>query len=381
MAGAGGLLSIATANIDQWQGPRIVAANLAEMSLWMMFAASFVFVGASLVRWRGLREVAEMTAVTLACVVIASTISLIWNGAQVRALDNIGRAYLNVSLMGIPIFGTFGVNSAAPYFAISAGVLIGALYGVRGPARFYLVAAALPLAVFIAVGSDSRATQIQIIVQIGIFALAAIVFRLPWRRSLSVIALVMLGGALALSSTLMKGATSRFALTVSDIAKSNEVKSEAPQSSEEAAANPGAKRSEEIAAADLDRITTGRTKIWEVAIQEWRSRPFVGNGFSGFGRFASVPAEFKVNTTAHSYMLNALWKGGLVFLLPFLFFIGSSLFLAYKNWRPSPEAFAFLSVVISVFTAQSLFWDYLILPSGGSLVWYMLGALTTQPRT
>jgi len=83
------------------------------------------------------------------------------------------------------------------------------------------------------------------------------------------------------------------------------------------------------------------------------------------------------NSTAHLYYLTLLWRGGLLFMIPFLIMITIALRNAWKGRQipMSPEWFFAACAVLMTFTFPSLLWDILIIPSAGALAWFLLGAL------
>jgi len=136
----------------------------------------------------------------------------------------------------------------------------------------------------------------------------------------------------------------------------------------------------DVTAKSIDDVSTGRLTIWRYAFDEWLESPIIGNGFSTFGRYRiyKIPKSVTENTTAHLYYLNVLWKGGIIFFVPLIVLIAISFRYAWVNRMrgSSTERYFFFCAVLGAFTFQSLIWDFLILPSGGALAWFLLGAIT-----
>ena len=79
---------------------------------------------------------------------------------------------------------------------------------------------------------------------------------------------------------------------------------------------------------DLAEMTTGRTFLWEKAVQEWLQRPIFGNGWGSFS--FEWPGG---NTTifAHNEILQILHDTGIIGLLVFVWLSLTSLFIAARD--------------------------------------------------
>ena len=97
-------------------------------------------------------------------------------------------------------------------------------------------------------------------------------------------------------------------------------------------------------------LTNGRVALWKQAASEIMESPIIGTGFSQWGRYSPAPEAVKLNNGTHIYYLTYLWKGGLLFAIPFTLFLAVAAWNAFRERRltSSPEqAFASLSVALT----------------------------------
>jgi len=370
-SGICGLISIAVAN---YLSPGNVIGNLSELVLWTLAAPSFVFVG----RLLPLKNVVYWGAISSAVFLILVTLPLLLTGEPVRAMylfdtpgKQPGSEFINIHLLGLPIFATYGVNSIAPLFCIQAALLCGAIASTRTWLRA-LFAFGLACAVFLVAGSNSRSAQGTM----GLLAVASFAY-CAWKRDRGTILIITLSATVALliSATRdvsqnmhgigdQRASQSRLFGTIGGVLNLFGHEREADDESKIIRSRQG-----------LNEISTGRLEIWGVVVSDLLKSPVVGNGFSGFGRFTRPPVETGGNTTAHFYYLNILWKGGILFLIPFASFVLIALRRARHSWDGSPQYFFAATGVILTAALPSLTWDILIVPSAGALAWFLLGAL------
>ena len=374
-AGGCGVLSIAVAH---YLSPGNLVGNLAELTIWTMMAPAFLFVGRAL----PIKPVVFWAAVFSAAFLIIITLPLILTGEPVRAMylfDTPGRQpgteFINVHLLGLPVFATYGVNSFTPLLCIQAALLCS---GIATNTKWLRVLFAIGLAcvVFLVLGSNSRAAQGTMI----LLAVASFAFCFRTRDAATAI-FIIAAAAAAVTLTFARDLTPS-TLTQKDAALPPMVDSRMIESVgnamnifdkqlgyDDAAASPIGETKV------INEISTGRIDLWREVASEVGESPIVGNGFSGFGRFSPPDVETGGNTTAHNYYLNLLWKGGLLFFIPFAAFCLMALWRAWEEREQSPQYyFAATAVVLTAFL-PSLTWDILIVPSAGALAWFLLGSL------
>jgi hypothetical protein len=271
-------------------------------------------------------------------------------------------------LLGLPVFATYGVNSIAPLFAIQAALICGAINNTTRPAQFFF-SIALACAVFLVIGSESRATQMSLLVLLPALAWCW-VRETKWTAGLISTSLLV-----AVGVSFGQTAPSEMRLTdaLSDIKQL--VMPEPKNTAEPKSAQLDQPVEQPTATRTADEISTGRTLLWQAALDEWTRSPLAGNAFAGFGRFGTPPPGIGGNVTAHNYPINILWKGGLLFAIPFAAFILITLRDAFKARMATPEWVFAATAVLMAFTFPSLLWDILIVPSAGAVAWFMLGAL------
>jgi O-antigen ligase len=269
-----------------------------------------------------------------------------------------------VHFLGLPIYATYGVNSLVPLFCIQAAIICASIYGSPKPIAL-LLAAGLACAVYLTIGSENRASQLSLVLLV--VPICWILWhKLRWHRTV----LIAIALCVAFILLVMRGmGEHRLMTSIQEAAESitgvGESDSQSPYQE----------------AKKIDAISTGRITIWRYAFNEWRNHPIIGNGFSTFGRYSDVvPDNVRQNTTAHFYYLNALWKGGLIFVVPLMVLIGIAVWGAWasRGLGFAVERAFFACAVVMAFTFQSLVWDFLTLPSGGSLAWFLLGMMVSR---
>lgn len=362
-----GFASIATANLVELDARfdwHTFFANMSELILWNLFALSFIFLGKMAADQWGLKRVARLLAISSAVFLVVITVPLIISGAPVRALSMIdGTASLNVHFLGLPIYATYGVNSLVPLFCIQAAIICASIYGTPKPIAL-LLAAGLACAVYLTVGSQNRASQLSL--ALLVVPICWILWhKLRWHRT------VLIGIALCVA----------FVMLVTRGTSEHRLVTSLQEVSQSITGGESGNLSPHQEVKKIDTISTGRVTIWRFAFNEWLSHPIIGNGFSTFGRYGGdVPDDVKQNTTAHFYYLNELWKGGLIFIIPLVALIGIALRSAWasRGLGFAVERAFFACAIAMAFTFQSFVWDFLTLPSGGSLAWFLLGMMASR---
>lgn len=384
LAGVCGLLSITIVNL--WV-PGNVKGNIVELVFWTMFAPSFVFLG----RLFPLKETVFWLGLVSAAFLIVVTVPLLISGDPARAITLVdmrefgpGSSYLDIHFVGLSAYASMGVNSLAPVFCIQAALICGAFFTASRSVKAFL-AAGLSCATLLIVESNSRTAQGTLI----LLGLAIAIFAVRERRNISAIAIIILSVLIGgVAASVRVSDDGRLAHLMTDIvrvgvaeqeeqareppspdSKSNDsvVSAETP---DEANPQPQVETLEEPT---MESVTTGRTILWKAAIRDVMHSPIFGNGFSGYGRF--FPVVTGPNTTAHCYYLTILWKGGIVFAVPFAFFIALAFRRACQHRVAGSECYFAVTALVLMFLLPSLTWDILMIPSAGALAWFVLGLL------
>ncbi|WP_309082879.1 O-antigen ligase family protein [Chelativorans sp.] len=358
VSGLCGLGSVFAAHIIS---PDILHGNIAELLIWTMFAPSFLFLGRlvplrAAVRWLGIFSVVFLVTATLPLLVTGEPVRGVYPfGTPGR---DPGTSYMNVHILGLPVFASYGVNSIAPLFCMQAALLCGAIFSCSNSLRI-LFSVGLACAIFLVIGSESRASQ-------GALILLALFFGgyCFWRRQGPWLAYTLIASAVVLAGAAVSIRVDEVT-RMAHLVQGSAYLMKSKQTHNERTAEP---------AHDLSALTTGRTDLWTVAAREFAASPLIGNGFSGFGRFEPIGKHLGANTTPHLYYLNILWKGGLLFAVPFAYFIFLAFKAAWEHRRAYPE-WAFSAAAVVAMFAVALTWDILMIPGAGVLTWFLLGSM------
>ncbi len=136
---------------------------------------------------------------------------------------------------------------------------------------------------------------------------------------------------------------------------------------------------------DFESLSTGRQSLLQDALAEVKLSPIFGNGFASFGRLdPSVGARSALsgNRTAHVQYLTILWKGGLLFFLPYMALLIAFWLRAIRGLLGARREDVLLVSIglIFLFTILSVSWDILLVPSAGALGFFLLGAVSESTR-
>lgn len=361
----------------------------------IMFAPSFVFLGRKVGSDFGAAVILRWFAVfsSLFIIIVALRIVLLGQGVRIF-VGPLGLASMNAEFLGVPVFAAFGVLSLAHLFCLQILVAAGALLNEKSKAFSVLFGLGVFFAAFLIMGSDSRSAQVLFVWVLAAIGLYAILDRSLARRSFLITILIMLGAVYAYSRMPESRMEASIAAITSDKEPVSMVHSQLEESLAEQSLSPEPPLvvidNVEVPAAaaqvvmKADAFATGRVELAINGVREFVASPWVGNGFSSYGRFdadGETSAMLKMNSSTHLYYLTILWKGGLLFAVPF----GAMLILVFiKAFRAGKESNAKLSryytwsTVLMAFGPMSLAWDILIVPSAGALAFFLLGVLSVK---
>lgn len=322
--------------------------------------ASFSFLGMTLRRRVGKRAAIDWLAVASAVFIFVIGGRLLVGRMPVRTYigpAETALAVFNARVAGFEVFGSFGVLSLA-YLVVLQVIVICSAASVRGRAISYrlLLWGAVAVGCYLVIGSGSRSAQGSLVVLV----IALIGRNLLVKRSFSSVVLGLVCSALAIWFFVELEAGGRLIETVSALM-----------------------RTDLTSANSSPDITTGRVVLVEQALNDVLRSPIVGTGFTNSIAFGHVGVDASVNSP-HLYYLTLFWKGGVLFGVPFLFFLFS---LIRRGFRPSAAELAgdndifYLRVaVVIAFGFMPFFWDILLVPSAGALAYFLLGVLVEGPR-
>ncbi|UAW99465.1 O-antigen ligase family protein [Halopseudomonas nanhaiensis] len=336
----------------------------------IMFAPSFLFLGRFLAKSSGISRIFFWFSMfsSIFLIVVAARVILLDQAVRIY-IGSLGFAAMNAEFLGLPVFATFGVLSLAHLICLQAMILCGTLIG--GVANRWLSAVmwlALLSASFLIFGSESRSAQLLLIWIFGSVVLFAFRDRQNARKAL--FALLALVAAFGL--TYVRGIEASRMLSSLDAIKG-------PASAQEGHLS-GTAEADRVWQEKADQFATGRIQLLVEGVSEAVASPLFGNGFSGYGRYTSeeISPGLAANTSTHVYFLTLVWKGGLIFFIPFiamLFFNLSSAVRRTRMSEPSPERFFAWSAVLMAFGPMALVWDILIVPSAGAVAFFLFGML------
>lgn len=384
-------------------GVSVIAANVCSPDgqvtrhslslLLVMFAPGFLFLGRFLAGREGVDRIVFWLSVFSTIFVVAISARIFIVGEAVRIyLGPLGYSAMNAEFLGIPVFASFGVLSLAHLICLQAIIICGSIISGRSIAYircFFVVG--LVCSSFLIIGSESRSAQMLLAWILATAILYAIRNPSSWKLVGLVVASILLSGVITYARGMNE---SRMLDSIEAITSESEVTHIVVSgNSSEVVAEKTAEEAANIISDDTvrsltkkaDTFATGRVELAVEGFKEVLKSPFIGNGFSGYGRYsdgdhsrASVE-----NTSTHIYYLTLLWKGGLIFFIPFI----AMLIMNFKEaWsaRPrtggSPESFFTWSAVFMAFGPMSLAWDILIVPSGGAVAFFLFGMLSGYKR-
>lgn len=261
---------------------------------------------------------------------------------------------LNGSILGLPQYATYGVNSAACFYFLSF-VMIIHLLNNRLASRVIKISCVFGVvaAIYLILGSLSR----EVILTLLLFVVISIISRKNVINYF--IALCVVGAGIFF-----------FYYFIGSIIDSPLLEAKIAQISAGISMN------------DLNYISSGRIELYEVALTQLSNNPLFGNGFHGYALYAnSVGFEGDLDgLSAHNQYLTALWKGGaffflLYFYLIFLLLKRSSLF---KRNRSSDNILKLFYICVLVVAAN--LWDVLIIANFGGVFFFLLGVLASKVR-
>lgn len=258
---------------------------------------------------------------------------------------------INASFIGLPVFGSWGVLSLAHLFCIQAFICLGTFLNSKTPLYIRITSGVgLISLICLIVGSDAKSAQLGILWLAIAYLLFT--FRSSAIRLFITICLISVVGVLIESPKYFLGESRLEQLIVNSISGES-----------------------------VSDLSTGRTDIIGSALQDIGGNPMVGVGFGTFNRFKhSATSEFtSSNSSTHIYLLTMLWKGGLLFAIPFLtmlFFVAVKVWKRHKNILITSEGYFALNAILVSFFLLSMTWDILIVPSAGALIFFLFGMLS-----
>lgn len=346
-----GLLSIGLAAIIL--GDSLQTRYFLSLAL-IMTPPLYFFLGWYLCERYVLNDVLEVLGAVSSIFLLILAVQVVATGAQVRLEFP---SVLNVDFLGLPLYGSYGVLSLGSLI-VGQLFVTGAAF-IASPHRWtrVLLLAGFGAAAFLIMGSNGRTIHLVLPYVLVILGAAALVGRRPIRRK--VVLLLAVATVAVVYSAERMAAPIRIVTTIRALLGMPDP-------------NPKADR------ADYEGLSSGRDIILRDALMEVRMSPIFGTGFASFGRIhPGATAVSRRNRTTHVHYLTVLWKGGVIFLVPYIVLLAAL-------WRPAvraslavmKEEVLFLGFgLVFLFTVFAVSWDILLVPSAGALGFFILGAV------
>jgi hypothetical protein len=390
---AAGALSIALATVVL--GDRLVPRYVLSLLL-IMTPPLYFFLG----RYLAFQSGFERLLLTLAAVstgfVSLLVIQVVTSGTQVRwYIGPEGLTVLNLDFLGLPIYGTFGVLSLASLFVLQMFTIGAAFIASTRRWQQVLFLIGFGAAVFLILGSNARGVQLVLPYLLVVLGAAwwfgSRVIRIKVGILLAVVVLSVAYSASRMIEPI------RIVTTLEVLVSQSARDEDARQARARAAAQPGRIRAiavpesgEGAEAVNWERLSTGRESLLEDSLTEVLHSPIFGTGFASFGRIdpnAGAREVKATNRTTHVYYLTILWKGGVIFFVPYMALMVAFWMPAVRRLRAAvgegagvKEEQLFLAAALPfLFTILSITWDILLVPSAGAFGFFILGALA-EPR-
>lgn len=321
--------------------------------------------------------------------VFVSTLALqaIVTDAQVRwYVGEQAYTVFNVDFLGLALYGSFGVLSLAclivlETFVIGAAFMAAAARWLQG-----LLATGFGAAVFLATSCNARGAQLVVVGLIVAFAVAALFGRRAIRPKVAILLAVTVISVAYASSRMVEDLrivdTVRLLLHLPvEPTDFTAIQAKASTRSKPARVRPTLARRP----IDFESLSTGRESLLADSLMEVRRSPIFGNGFGSFGRVdptLGVRSLLSGNRTTHVQYLTILWKGGLIFFVPYmaliLAFWRRAIRAAQPDWREDVVMIG--AGLVCLFTILAFSWDILLVPSAGALGFFLLGAMSHSAR-
>lgn len=255
-------------------------------------------------------------------------------------------SHLNGDILGFEIFGAYGVNSLAAFYAILAFSVCAFEFARKKLDKFSLLSVvAVFLLFFMATSSLSRMAILSMLFLI--FFIAIDIHKVS-RVAFWAIA-VLAGGVLVFSAPYL------YELDFLS-AKLNQL-------------------SVGFRSGDINYLSSGRMVLYITALEQIYNNPFFGAAFGGFEVYTTYIEGYKelAGLSPHNQYLVLLWKMGVPATVLYLCFLwltvsGHGLrgvkaqFLVWK-WR----------ICFAMLVVFGLFWDALLIPNVAALFFFLMG--------
>lgn len=283
----------------------------------------------------------------VACLI---TISIIKSGGDVR-----GEGELLGSLLGLKLYGTYGVNTLAIFYATMLAIILIYLFFCDNVKLLKIVifTPGIICLLYLLFGSASR----EAILGSLAFLLLFIVKLFRINKAYSILLCITIFFTIFITVTMYGDKLMiiwSFKMLMSHDA---------------------------ITAGDIDVLSSGRLSLVTVAISDISKNLVFGNGFHGFGLYGYVGDVVGVNNSPHNQYLTAIWKMGIlpsIFYFCFLYNCLKKLYFLQRRHNKTNIYLGIWTLVIVYLLVFCFIWDVFLVPSLGMIIMFLLGAVARQ---
>jgi O-antigen ligase len=124
----------------------------------------------------------------------------------------------------------------------------------------------------------------------------------------------------------------------------------------------------------IDSILSGRLSLFGFAIEDFLKNPFLGTMFNGFELNGIERVRFggaQAMSSPHNIFLTLLWKGGLLFFIPYMY---GNLMLWRNVLKRKKNNYIVNYALFALMMGMGMFWDILFVINIGIFHYLILGA-------
>lgn len=343
-------------------------------SLFYFFGPGLLFfTGYQLIRRpKDLRFFVSLLATIAVIVLAAIAIGLIVNDISVRILYRDGdtwKSKLAGSFLGLQLYAAEGVNTLAVFYATMSAIIILRFISWRQKwhRRRWYFGAGILFSFYLVFGSGSREALLGLAVFIALIGPRVMSdhlgsFRGRRRSHLLVTSLVMLAVILSFVGLIQSWDT------IVSIVGEGLFTGSRIQSTVDA-----------LVAKDWSMLTSNRTVLWGLALEDIAKNPLFGNGFYGFQLYGIQRGIYDsvVGKSAHNHYLTSVWKMGFIPAIFYFSFLFLAVRKAYRLQKITSDRLhrGLWSLLWVYFFVLAMLWDVFMVPLLGSFIFFLLGGM------
>ncbi len=254
---------------------------------------------------------------------------------------------LNGEIFGLPLYGSYGVNSLAVYYLLLYFLILFLKYIDEDLGNYLKIIRLISLCILSYLIFFSLSRE-------AILGFAALIIWYFLQNNSGHIKKIMIG-LIAIAGLL-------FVLSLDSTSDMWQSKTD--------------QIVESIQQGDLDRLSSGRIGLYLVALNQFSHNIIFGNGFHGFQLYTDTIEGFDTveGLSPHNQYITTIWKMGLLAAIPYFL----ALITLYKMTTPlrGTVKYKFISILLFVvFFILANVWDVLIIPNFSALLFFFWGAI------